>query len=161
MITNNDDSEVTERRPPQYWDSVAWHGRKMRSVWRYGGLLVMSTLSDLSAPDGSKDFLPTWVVSVSKNGKRPDDRDMDRVRKAFGMQDAEEDNHEPGIARKLMMCVDPARRVACECKTDERVVVEPDGYRWSASAKKEECGGCEMARLGLSGPCSVHAGARP
>jgi hypothetical protein len=47
------------------------------------------------------------------------------------MRRAEEDNHQDGRARMLFLVVDPARRVDCECKATERVVVREDGYRYT------------------------------
>jgi hypothetical protein len=89
----------------------------------------------MEAPDGSGDVLPTWLVSVSRDGaSMPTDKNLRTVRRAFGMRQAEEDNHQDGRARMLFLVVEPARRVDCECKVDERVVVRPDGYRYSVPA---------------------------
>jgi hypothetical protein len=118
--------EVTEdfRRYLPSSDSLAFQRR--------GGLRAISSLAPMEAPDGSGDVLPTWLVSVSRRGSSmPSDSDMKAVRCAFGMSEAEEDNHEPGNARKLFLVVDPARRVDCECKAGERLVVREDGYRYS------------------------------
>lgn len=107
--------------------------RGLRSeVWERKDLRVLSSLAPMEAPDGSGDVLPTWLVSVSRRGaSMPTDRDLERVRRDFGMKQAEEDNHESGNARKLFLVMDPARRVDCECNADERVVTRPDGYRYS------------------------------
>jgi hypothetical protein len=86
----------------------------------------------MEAPDSSGDILPTWLVSVSRQGvSMPTDQDMKRVRRDFDIRQGDEDNHESGNARKLFLVVDPARRVECECKTDEALVTRPDGYRYS------------------------------
>lgn len=37
-------------------------------------------------------------------------------------------------------------RVDCQCKTDETVVVEPDGYRWS-HAVEGPCNACKLAPI--------------
>ena len=47
-------------------------------------------------------------------------------------------------------------RVACECKEDEQVIAEPDGYKWT-TPKDGPCRGCELARMlpGLR-TCPLH-----
>lgn len=106
-------------------------------AWQRRALTVLSSLANMEAPDDSGDVLPTWLVSVSRAGESmPSDRDLRRVRRDFGMKHAEEDNHESGRARKLFLVVDPARRVDCECKTTERIVERPDGYRYSVPAER-------------------------
>lgn len=103
------------------------------SVWRSRRIRVISALEMAEMPDGSGDVGPTWHVSVStSSGGEASDAEMQRVRLAFGMTEAEEDNHEPGRARNLWLVVDPARRVACECKTTETIVVEENGHTWSS-----------------------------
>jgi hypothetical protein len=108
------------------------HGVGRAEVYERKGLRVLSSRSLMEAPDESKDLLDTWLVSVSRRGSSmPADRDLERVRRDFGMTQAEEDNHESGNARKLFLVVDPARRVDCECKASERVVERKDGYRYT------------------------------
>lgn len=100
------------------------------SAWRRGRLVVISTLADITTNgvDG-----PCWLLSLSRAGnRRPDDKDLKRMLRDFAVPSPwDEDNHEPGRARKVFVPVNPAQRTACECKTDETIVVEPDGYRWS------------------------------
>ena len=140
------------KRPPSHWTREGVHGRA--EVWTYGGLRVISEfLPACEAPDGSKEEIAQWLVSVSKRGRRPSDEDFARVRRAFDMEDAEEDNHFPGVARHLFLTVDVARRVECECKAEETVVTEPDGYRWSNTA--DECRGCVYAR-NFGRACDLH-----
>lgn len=131
--------------------------RGSTSVFRLGSALVISNLASLEAPDGSGDVIPQWHVSLSDDGRRPSPKLVDRVRRDFGMEGAEVDNHHPGVAVHLMLCVDPARRVDCECKVGEEVVTEPDGYQWSNDAK--ECRGCAYQRT-FGRPCPIHAGGR-
>jgi hypothetical protein len=89
--------------------------------------------------DGMDIVTPQWLVSVSgPHGQRPNNNQLAMVRRDFGMREAEEDNHEPGIARKLFLIVDLDLRrqhAVCACKTDETVHVEPDGYRWSQARR--------------------------
>lgn len=125
------------------------------SAWRYGRIFVLSELADMELPRG-QGVGPTWLVSISRSGRRPSVSDVRKVRRSFGLVDAEVDNHHPGCAVNLFLVVDPAHRVSCECKEDETVVVEADGYEWT-TPKDEPCRGCELARM-LPGmrTCPVH-----
>jgi hypothetical protein len=71
---------------------------------------------------------------------------------------AEVDNHHPGHAVNLFLPVDPAHRVDCECKDEEQLVLESDGYTWT-TPKDGPCRGCELAQVlpGLR-RCSIHGG---
>lgn len=100
-------------------------------AFRDGRVIVLSQVAIMDAPDGSGDPLPTWLVSVSEDGRVAGDGVVRRVRRDFDMRDAEEDNHEDGHARKLFLVVDPSRRVACECKETDEVVTKPNGYSYS------------------------------
>ena len=131
-------SELKPKRPTRGgWTkcpTFVWRAM-VSEVWERKGLRVLSSIDTMEAPDSSKDLLPTWLVSVSRRGaSTPGDRDVARVRRDFDMEGSEEDNHEPGNARKLFLVVDPKRRVACECKTDETVIERDDGYRYSVKA---------------------------
>jgi hypothetical protein len=130
--------------------------RLAQSVWSDGRVLVISSLIDAELPDGSGVGLQ-WHVSVSQHGKRPKPRELDRARRAFGIVGWEEDNHHPGNARHYFRPVDPSKRVDCECKANETVVVERDGYRWT-NPTDEPCRGCELEKLlGDRGkPCPLH-----
>lgn len=134
------------------------------SAWRsHDGLYVISALDSMVYPTG-RGHGPTWLVTVSldasRHPARPSNTDVARVAEAFGLTDWDEDNHMPGIARALFCPVDPAHRVACECKATELVHVDPDGYRWTTPATGP-CSGCDhqamAARWGGHRPCPVHA----
>ncbi len=131
--------------------------RGTTSVFRLGTALVISNLLDMEAPDGSGDSIAQWHVSVSDYGHRPSPKLIEQVRRDFGMQQAEIDNHHPGVAVHLMLVVDPARRVDCECKVGEQIVTEPDGYQWSNDTK--ECRGCSYERT-FGRPCPLHSKTR-
>lgn len=127
------------------------------SAWVNGaGVLVLSDLAVMQLPKSMGKLGPTWHVSISRKGKRPRPTDVRAVRRAFSMREAEEDNHHPGVARHLMMPVDPAFRTTCECKGDEEVVRERDGYTWTNPRPGAgPCRGCEAS--GLTGRvCPVH-----
>lgn len=77
------------------------------------------------------------MVSVSFRGKRPSDWQCKRALELNGLPtDIEEDNHLPGITRSFFW-VEGVENGVCECKTDETVVVEPDGYVWSKTKELE------------------------
>jgi len=137
-------------RPCPVPDVLAKQGVK---AYRLGQIRVLSQLAFTLAGDGSGDSLLTWIVSVSQTGRTcPTARSMKKVRAAFGMKDAEEDNHESGIARKLFMHVDPARRVDCECKEDEQTVVREDGYAYQTP---HEVGPCDEEQHKTQAFCDV------
>lgn len=152
------------RRPPAHWDRV--RDRRLAALghegWTYGGMLVITEVDVMEAPDGSGEVIPQWHISVSLRGRaRVTDADLDRARRAFGMDGAswaEEDNHHPGVARHLFLPVDPGRRVDCECKATEIQRLEPDGYRWSDDP--ESCRGCELERI-TGRACPRHRPAAP
>lgn len=128
-------------------------------VWGRGPLRVISSVGMMELPDGGGEQGPTWLISVSSGGTRATDREARRALRDFGMAGAEEDNHTPGIARAFFLVVDPARRVDCECKTTETVIVEEDGYRWS-NPTDGPCRGCEFESIaGPARRCPLHGGA--
>jgi len=53
-------------------------------IYQKGSLRVVSSYVDF--PESA----PRWMVSVSIDGQPPNDKIMERIKKAFGMQDAEE-----------------------------------------------------------------------
>lgn len=131
-------------------------GRLLVEVWVSGPIRVTSSLSSMELPDGSGELGPQWLIGISANSKRPKPHHVRRALRAFGMTEAEEDNHEPGVARKFFLVVDPTRRTDCECKETEETVVEPDGFTWqNPKPDAGPCRGCEYERL--SGrPCPIH-----
>jgi hypothetical protein len=58
-------------------------------------------------------------------------------------------------ARHFWLPCDPAHRVDCQCKTDEKNIVEPDGYTWTTPVDDSQCRGCEFQ--GMTGKiCPIH-----
>lgn len=156
---------ISERVPNHEWrrvptpTAVRVGVAAASSAWMSGNLLAISSLTTAELPDGS-GIGPQWQVSISvRGGKRPTDRECKRALRAFSMLGAEEDNHHPGRARQFWMPVDKTKRVDCECKTDERVVVEKDGYTWTNPHDQAACRGCALTRL-TGDPCTIHAEAR-
>jgi hypothetical protein len=127
------------------------------SVWQKGQLRVISAVELAEYPDG-QGHGPQWHISISVRGLkvRPTDRQTRAVLREFAMPRVEEDNHHPGNARHYWCPIDPAHRVDCECKVDEAIVREPDGYTWSNDKDPGACRGCEFAAV-LGKPCPVHS----
>lgn len=100
------------------------------SAYTVGRLRVVSQLIVCDYPDGDGQG-PTWIVSISRKGRRiATTEECRRLLRHLGIGQAEEDNHEPGIARKFWWPLDPAKRVECQCKETEETVIEPSGMRW-------------------------------
>lgn len=159
-----------ERTPSKNsgWRELKQHADKIRrhvdalsySVWYRAGVMAVSALEVAEAPDGRGDSIPQWHISFAGNGRRSTDDEVRAALVCFGMAGAEEDNHHPGGgARHFWVPVDPARRVDCECKEAEKVVVEADGYR-STTPVDGPCSGCELAAvkrsMGASVVCPLH-----
>lgn len=133
------------------------------SLWAtHDGLRAISSLEDAKYPSGVGAG-PQWHISVAYIGerRRATNTELLRAVDGFGMDVFDEDNHAPGEARHLWMPVDPAERTACECKTSERTMVEPDGYAWTTPVDEAEgCRGCDHERmttnLGWPSPCPIH-----
>lgn len=108
------------------------------TLWIGHGLAVISTGGDM---EYQGVVCPHNHISVSvadRHDRRPTTSELDRVRNNFDMVDAEEDNHSPGVARHLFLPLHLPRGTVgvCDCKADETVIVEPDGYRWSTQAAR-------------------------
>lgn len=163
-------SDGTEKRPPKH---SGWFESRNKaiavaefvkassfSVWLRRGVTVISASIRAHAPDGSKEVIPQWHLSFRADGRRCNDEEVRLGLASFGIAGAEEDNHHPGGgARHFFMPVDPKRRVDCECKTDERTIVESDGYR-STTSIDGPCSGCELvaakAEIGVRSTCPLH-----
>lgn len=118
--------------PPQF--TFGYQGR----YWFYPdrAILVLSALEVAHDPDDIEKG-PEYHVSISRkvNGfpVRADRNDARFVLAAFGMQDADEDNHVPnGIVRNYWKPV--AERLIghlCPCKDEEPAMIEDKGdYVW-------------------------------
>lgn len=131
-------------RPKQPVTSLAWEQLADvrvagQTLERYfdGTLLVLSGSADM---EYRGLIVPTFHVSVSVpfSNRRATDAEVEVVRRAFDMQDAEEDNHSSSVHRNLFRPAHlPKGTVGiCECKEDEETVVESDGFQWQR--KKRE-----------------------
>lgn len=136
----------------------AFHLPEHHSAWLSAdGLRVISSLDVATLPGSDGLTGPTWVVSLSRQSgrdRRPTIEDVVRVADAFQMPAYDEDNHGPGISRTLFCPVDPRYRTACECKTDETLIVEADGYAWTTPTDGP-CTGCYYETL-FDLPCPIH-----
>lgn len=155
---------MTERRPQgALWSRMPTPSKLASSaiavsIWGRRKTTVISALEMAEYPTGG-GVGPQWHISIAggrgKGQLRRVTSDELRVAlTAFGMVSAEEDNHHPGNARHFWMPVDPSRRVDCECKTDEKTIVETDGYRWT-TPHDGPCRGCEFELL-TNKACPVH-----
>lgn len=100
-------------------------------VHQESGARVLVSVVDVA--DAGKQHLVSisMYCAVSRDGRRrASDAEVANILRIFCIPGAEEDNHEPGIARKFWWRIGQ-EQVECECKADEEIVVEPDGYRWS------------------------------
>jgi hypothetical protein len=127
------------------------------SAWERGSVSVVSALEVAELPQSGGLAGPTWHISISRRGKRPKPRDVEHALDDFDMRGADQDNHHPGAARHFFMPVDERYRSACECKTDEAVIVEADGYEWTTPRELADgaCRGCEFQRM-RGKPCPIH-----
>lgn len=156
--------EPTKARAPN--DPLQWQRRPVprlpnaidQAAYQSGPICVISALEMAESPRGTGETIPQWHISITDRGRRPKPNHVRRALRAFGMVGAEEDNHHPGMARNFWQPVDPAHRVDCECKEEDVIVKEPDGYTWS-NARDGECRGCELERI-MGRVCPIHGGAR-
>jgi hypothetical protein len=130
--------------------------------WRSAdGLLVVSQLADMNLPGSDHLVGPTWLVSVSRAGRRASGDDLMRVIRAFEMPAWDEDNHHPGIARHLFCPVAEQWRNVCDCKITETTITDADGYQWTTD-DRSRCRGCQYDEMvttltGRRAPCPLHS----
>lgn len=98
------------------------------------GLFVLSATEIAEQnPPGSGLAAPHYHVSATWRAGLPrtcTDEEMERVREAFGLAGAEEDNHGQGIARHLWILCGREKEPTCACKQDEQRTVEGDRVRY-------------------------------
>lgn len=138
------------------------------SAWlSHDGIVVISSLEQAQLPrqpDGVEG--PQWLVSCShrtgtREARRCTDDEVMRVVEGFAMPAFESDAHHPGAARHLWCPVNEDHRVACECKLDEVVVIEPDGYEWTNDPDPGKCRGCELEAWAILQDTLLHTGLMP
>jgi hypothetical protein len=108
-------------------------------MWAYPPqhLCVISAVEAPRDP-GQLDLGPQYHVSVSRNQQRCNRNEARFAMKAFGMLDAEEDNHVPGgFVRNFWMPVaDRFVGYVCPCVDDEPAMVEDKGdFVWRGITK--------------------------
>jgi hypothetical protein len=90
------------------------------TMWQSGKFRALSSLVNID--DGHQQPHYEWVVSFSQQDRQTvSDKDIARCLRDFDALDFEEDNHEPGIARKFFLPVEHQYRKPCPCK-DERLI---------------------------------------
>lgn len=73
-----------------------------------------------------------WLISFSIMGKKRVPKEMiEWCLRQFDAAEFEQDNHEPGIARKFFMAVDPEFRVPCPCK--DEILIKDGDYEYSVN----------------------------
>lgn len=134
------------RKSPPAWkwkqEPPPWRQPDAPDVYLRGRLLVMS---DFAVMEFRGEERPQFMLSISASGaggrRRATDAEVTQALRDFGMDGAEEDNHQPGIIRMFFLLADPRpgeEGIQCDCKEDEQVVVEPDGFRWSRTKDFDE-----------------------
>jgi len=77
-----------------------------------------------------------WIVSFSgAGGTILPNKKIKQYLKDFNFSNAEEDNHEPGFARKFFLAVEERHRKKCECKDEEQVRLS-ENYVYSRKKKQ-------------------------
>jgi len=98
------------------------------TMWQKGEYRALSSLANID--DGHQPPHYEWIVSFSKQSREVlTDAEIAKCLADFDALDFEEDNHEPGIARKFFLPVEHQYRKPCPCK-DERIVSLGD-YKYS------------------------------
>ena len=116
-------------------DTVGWlHEASGATVLSSAGVIVF--LGERS---------PQHIVSVTQRGPfglpaRPTDEQVQIALDAFRPinRAVEEDNHMPGNARLFFLPVFKRHQVECECKANEVLRIEPDGYTYSYDGSYDE-----------------------
>lgn len=106
-------------------------------VYQRQQIVVISAVEVATDTDGSSKG-PEYHVSISRAGGRCTRNEARFVQKAFGMQDAEEDNHVPnGYVRNFWLPVaEHLTGLECKCKATEPVMREDKGdFEWRGLPK--------------------------
>ena len=105
--------------------------------WQYGKNNIYALSSVIWLADEHQPVWHwEWLISFSIMGKRSlSNSQVDFVLEHFGAKGFEEDNHEPGIARKFWQAADEKFRIPCPCKDEEIVKIEGTDYEYSRKKK--------------------------
>ena len=128
-------SAIRPKRPlrPAGWERVR-HSNLVDTgfpieAWRHkDGILVMSAVEVPTEQDGTTNG-PEYHLSISMtSGQRIDSKGAKWVRRQFGLEDAKEDNHFPGVSRSFWRPVaDHLSGIECKCVETEPKIVEDQG----------------------------------
>jgi hypothetical protein len=99
------------------------------------GSLALSSLGCIKEEKTDEPHLE-WIISFSgAGGTVLPNKKIKQYLKDFSFSDAEEDNHEPGFARKFFLAVEEKHRKKCECKDEEQVRLSKN-YIYSRKKKQ-------------------------
>ena len=100
-------------------------------LWKLEGITVISSVETVHDPDDMPERNgPYYHISISRGpGVRCNSKDFKVVCRAFGMQDAKEDNHVPGgFVRNFWLPVNEnIVGTVCPCKEHEPAIKEDKG----------------------------------
>jgi hypothetical protein len=112
---------LAPKRPPtwtkwQYLGYLAGGAGVVQHAWSLDRMLVLSSLI-WAEFHGEPRW--QWLVTVSARGaqgqrRRPTDEELLRPLRNFGMEKAEEDNHQPGVSRGFFLL--------CEARAEDKEV---------------------------------------
>lgn len=106
------------------------------------GLFVISAVEAVNPEE--VDLGPEYHVSVTKRDKndkikRCTRHEADFIVKAFGLENADEDNHVPGgqVRNFWLPVADPLRGYVCPCKDTETAIKDKkNDYEWRVAPKR-------------------------
>lgn len=111
-------------------DRAFTHDGQTINRWTNGAVVACSSRHAAVEVKKSGLLVPQLHVSISDGGQRATDDVVRAALADFGFEGAEEDNHQPGIARHFWLVEGLGVQPDCECKKVEETIVEPDGFRW-------------------------------
>ncbi|WP_339862279.1 hypothetical protein [Paremcibacter congregatus] len=103
--------------------------------WRHSkGICAISSVAWVN-DDHEPERHWEWLISFSVMGRhRVSNKDLKWILKDWDMENFEEDNHEPGIARKFWLAIEERFRKPCPCKDE---IIKSEGeYFWSEKVEK-------------------------
>ncbi len=118
----------TSKIPTGSWTFLQFCDQGM--AWQHpSGVCAISSIVWVN-DEHEPEYHWEWLVSFSIMGRRRvSDKKLKWILKDWGMEDFEEDNHTPGIARKFWLAVDQKFRKPCPCK--DEIIKSEDEYFWS------------------------------
>lgn len=127
--------QILEWAPPRLLAEMGYQSE----AWEHdSGLFAISAVEVAEEP-GKMPLGPEYHLSISKDGHGRCDRNEARfVLRAFGLEDAKEDNHVPGgfVRNYWRPVADSLSGYECECVDDEPAIKENKGdFVWRGVTK--------------------------